>query len=159
VTRLVVLAWGNPSRGDDALGPEFLRCAEALVAPAAHHIEYVTDFQLQPEHATDLVGRDLALFVDASVAVTAPFAFSAVAPARDLSFTSHAMSPAAVLAACANALGPPPPAFVLAIRGERFELGDPMSAAARGNLRQALAFYERLLANPTAAVWGQCLDR
>jgi hydrogenase maturation protease len=159
MTRLVVLAWGNPSRGDDALGPEFLRCAEELVTPAIHDVEFVTDFQLQPEHATDLVGRDLALFVDASLTAPAPFALSELAPARDHTFTSHAMSPAALLAACAEALGPPPPAFVLAIRGERFELGDAMSADARENLRQALVFYGRLLEDPTAAAWGNRLDR
>jgi hydrogenase maturation protease len=157
VTRLVVLAWGNPGRGDDALGPEFLRHAAGSAPPAGHDIEYVTDFQLQPEHATDLIGRDLALFVDASMAAPAPFAFSAVVPARDLTFTSHAMSPAAVLAACADAFGPPPPAFVLAIRGEHFELGEPMGAAARETLRQALAFYERLLEDPTASAWKKAM--
>ena len=155
MTRLVVLAWGNPSRGDDALGPEFLRLAEGIAPAASHHVEFVTDFQLQPEHATDLLGRDLALFVDASAtAAAAPFAFGAVAPARDHTFTSHSMSPAALLAAYGAAFAEPaPPAFVLAIRGERFELGKPMGAAARENLRQALLFYERLVADPTADAW------
>ena len=154
MTRLVVLAWGNPSRGDDALGPEFLRLAAAIDVAAAHRVEFVTDFQLQPEHCTDLVGRDLALFVDASVAAPPPFAFGSVAPARDHSFTSHAMSPGALLAAYAAAFAEPaPPAFVLAIRGERFELGEPIGASARENLRQALAFYERLVSDPTADAW------
>ena len=160
MTRLVVIAWGNPSRGDDALGPEFLRGAQALLAPAGHDIEYVTDFQLQPEHATDLVGRDLALFVDASVRAAAPFVFEAVAPARDRTFTTHAMSPAALLATYREAFAhAPPSAFLLAIRGERFELGEPANAAARENLRRALVFYERLLADLTVAAWASHLDR
>ena len=160
MTRLVVLAWGNPSRGDDALGPEFLRLAETIVPGSGHNVEFVTDFQLQPEHATDLVGRDLALFVDASVRAAAPFVFEAVAPMRDRTFTTHAMSPAALLAAYRGAFAhAPPPAFLLGIRGERFELGEPMGADARENLRQALAFYERLLADPTAAAWSNRLDR
>ena len=33
-TRLVVLAWGNESRGDDGLGPAFLAHAEAQRDPA-----------------------------------------------------------------------------------------------------------------------------
>ena len=53
-----------------------------------------------------------------------------------------------------EALGPPPLAFVLAIRRERVELGDPMSANARTNLRQALAFYERLLADTRVEAWN-----
>ena len=153
MTRLVVFAWGNPSRGDDALGPEFLQRAEVMAPPAPHDVEFVTDFQLQPEHCTDLAGRDLALFVDASRGAPAPFAFGAVAPARDRTFTSHAMSPGALLAAYGEAFGQPPPAFVLAIRGERFELGEPIGASARENLRQALAFYGQLLAHPAAGAW------
>jgi len=154
VTRLVVLAWGNPSRGDDALVPEFLRCVERLVPAVPHEVELVTDFQLQPEHATDLVGRDLALFVDASVVVPVPFGFDAVVPARDPTFTSHAMSPGAVLAACAEAFAqPPPPGFLLAIRGERFVLGDPISAAGRRNLRDAAEFYRQLLSDISMQAW------
>jgi len=161
VTRLVVLAWGNPSRGDDALGPEFLRLAEGIAPAAGHQVEFVTDFQLQPEHATDLVDRDLALFVDASKVAAAPFAFDAVTPARDHTFTSHAMSPAALLAAFGAAFAEPaPPAFVLAIRGERFELGELLGALARENLRQALAFYERLLSDVSGEAWDRMnLDR
>jgi hydrogenase maturation protease len=150
---MIVLACGNPSRGDDALGPEFLAAVEALPRPPGLDIEFVTDFQLQPEHAADLAGRDLALFVDASVAAAAPFRFEVVAPARDRTFSSHAMSPAAVLAACREAFGAAPAAYVLAIRGERFELGEAMGEGARANLRAALAFYARLLAAPTAAAW------
>lgn len=154
MTRVVVLAWGNPSRGDDALGPEFLRRAQMLVPAASHQIEFVTDFQLQPEHCTDLADRDLALFVDASKAAAAPFTFGAVAPARDHTFTSHAMSPGALLAAYGAAFAElPPPAFLLAIRGERFELGEPIGARARENLQRALVFYERLVADPTAEAW------
>jgi len=156
VTRLVVLAWGNPSRGDDALGPEFLRLAEGIIPAAGHRVEFVTDFQLQPEHATDLLGRDLVLFVDASATAAAPFTFGAVTPARDHTFTSHSMSPAALLAAHAAAFAEPaPPAFVLAIRGERFELGEALGASARENLRQALAFYRRLLAEISGEAWDR----
>jgi len=153
VTRVVVLAWGNPSRGDDALGPEFLRRAEALPRRARTDVAWVTDFQLQPEHAADLVDRDLALFVDASAVAPAPFAFAQVTPARDRTFTSHAMSPAALLATYRDAFGAPPPGFALAIRGERFDLGEPIGTAARGNLAAALDFAARLLARPAAAAW------
>ncbi|MEP7181863.1 MAG: Ni/Fe hydrogenase [Betaproteobacteria bacterium] len=154
MTSLVILAWGNPSRGDDALGPEFLRRAGPLVAATPLDIALVTDFQLQPEHAADLVGRDLALFVDASLVAPAPFSFDTVFPARDRTFTSHALSPAALLAVCADAFPPPAPGgFTLAIRGERFELGEPIGVAAASSLDHALAFLRWLLATPDAAAW------
>ena len=66
---LLVLGVGNPSRGDDALGPLFIeRAAEALKERvAAGELELLTDFQLQIEHALDLEGRRRVVFVDASL--------------------------------------------------------------------------------------------
>jgi len=153
--RVVVIAWGNPSRGDDALGPEFLVRAETIAMHACETFEFVTDFQLQPEHATDLEGCDLALFVDASV-LASPIAFTELKPQRDATFTTHAMSPSAVLAAFRAAFGrEPPPAFQLAIAGIGFELGDPLSDAAMRHLDAALALFARLAATPSAAAWRQ----
>ena len=154
--RVVVLAWGNPSRGDDALGPEFLRRTETVAPGALDGFEFVTDFQLQPEHATDLDGRDLALFVDASSVLTSPIAFTEVQPQRGTTFTTHGMTPAAVLAAFHAAFGrKPPPAFQLAISGIDFELGAPMSEEAGRHLDAALALFARLAATPSAVAWRQ----
>ncbi|MDS4057458.1 MAG: Ni/Fe hydrogenase, partial [Candidatus Contendobacter sp.] len=96
---MLVLAVGNPSRGDDALGPLFLERLTVLREQigAWNDIELLTDFQLQIEHAVDLENRTLALFVDASVSCPPPFQFTRPRPARDTSYTSHALSPAAVL--------------------------------------------------------------
>ena len=155
LTRVLVLAWGNPSRGDDALGPELLRRLEPIAAATGpHDMSLVTDFQLQPEHAADLVDRELVLFVDASLACTPPFTLRRLAPERDRTFSSHAMSPAAVLEAFRAAFGTtPPPSFLLAIRGERFELGEPIGEAAREHLEAATALARQLLAFPDAARW------
>jgi len=96
---LVVLAVGNPSRGDDALGPLFLERLAELREQGGNWdgVELLTDFQLQIEHAVDLEGRALVLFVDASVSCPPPYQFTRLQPARDASYTSHALSPAAVL--------------------------------------------------------------
>ncbi len=153
---VVVIAWGNPSRGDDALGPEFLCRAESIATHAHDTFEFVTDFQLQPEHATDLEGRDLALFVDASRALADPIAFNELKPQRDATFTTHGMSPSGVLAAFRAAFDrDPPPAFQLAIAGVGFELGDPISETAMRNLDAALTLFTRLAVAPSAAAWRQ----
>ena len=149
VPDLLILAVGNPSRGDDALGPLFLeRLAEWQEQRGGwDEVELLTDFQLQIEHAVDLEGRQLALFVDASVSCPSPFQFSRLQPVRDASYTSHALSPAAVLYVYQQINQvPPPPAFQLAIRGQSFALGQPLSAAAKTHLTAALAFADRLLA-------------
>ena len=154
MSRVLVLGWGNPSRGDDGLGPELVRHLEALASERDRwrtHA-FLTDFQLQPEHATDLLGRDLVLFADAALRNPAPYSFARVRRARDPSFTTHAMSPAAVLAVYHQVFGrEPPEAYVLAIHGETFELGDVMSAAALLHLDAAVALASRLLDAPDSA--------
>ena len=158
VPGLLILAVGNPSRGDDALGPLFLeRLAELRKQfDDWHDVELLTDFQLQIEHAVDLENRALALFVDASVSCPPPFQFSRIQPARDTSYTSHALSPAAVLYVYQQINHvPPPPAFQLAIRGERFELGETLSVAAETHLAAALKFTDRLLARQDAMAWDR----
>lgn len=151
---LLIFAYGNPSRGDDALGPLLIERLEAL-QPA--DTELLTDFQLQVEHAADLLGRELVLFVDASVSCPPPYVFSRLDPARDNSFTSHAMSPAAVLHAYRELYGEPPPTWLLAVRGYCFELGEPLSEAASANLEAALALARRLCAEADVAAWGRAL--
>lgn len=156
-TRTVVFAYGNPSRGDDALGPALLRRLTKDVACRSEIGSWigVTDFQLQIEHAHDLMNRDLALFIDASISSPTPFSFFRLAPWRDISYTSHAMSAAAVLYGFEQAYGrTPPPAYMLSIRGENFALGDPMSTAARNHLAAAFEFAKRLILHPDSECWN-----
>ncbi|MBK9033719.1 MAG: hydrogenase maturation protease [Myxococcales bacterium] len=143
IAPLLVLGIGNPSRGDDALGPRFVELAALALADqiSAGALELLTDFQLQIEHALDLTGRARVVFVDASVRAAPPFEVTPVVAAADRRALTHALAPAALLAAHADAFGPPPPAWVLAIRGHGFELGDDLSPAARAHLDAALAWF------------------
>ena len=133
----LIIGIGNPSRGDDALGPLLIEQLEVLGLPG---VELLTDFQLQVEYALDLQGRREVVFVDASLAAPAPYAFEPVVAAEDASYSSHELSPGAVLHAYRKLFGEPPPAFVLAIRGQAFELGEGLSEAAVANLEAALGF-------------------
>ena len=137
----LIFAWGNPSRGDDALGPLFVERLEVLAGgrPEWGSFECLTDFQLQIEHALDLRGRERVLFVDASLSCAAPFEVSLATPCRDQSYTSHAMSPGALLQVYRELNGKEPPAAqLLAIRGLRFELGEPLCVEAERHLQAAL---------------------
>ena len=138
----LVFGWGNASRGDDALGPLFVaRLREQLGDAAQGRVDFLEDYQLQVEHALDLVGRRQVLFVDASLEGAAPFALHTLQAARDASFSSHAVSPEAVMQVYRDLHNePPPPCLLLAIRGERFGLGEPMSLAAEAHLEAALAW-------------------
>jgi hydrogenase maturation protease len=149
---VLLFGYGNLSRGDDALGPLLLEYAESHCD--LDGIEVLTDFQLQIEHALDLENRRLVLFVDASVACVDAFDFAVLEPARDKSYTTHAMSPAAVLDVYQSIKKQtPPPCFLLSIKAEQFELGDGLSANAENNLVEACSFAGRLLGNPDLDFW------
>ncbi|MGE5515066.1 MAG: hydrogenase maturation protease [Bacteroidota bacterium] len=149
--RLVVFGYGNPSRGDDALGPLLL---SRLEASAFADVSTVEDFQLQIEHAIDLDGADLALFLDAGTGTPAPFGFTEVTPGGDVSHTSHALSPQAVLDVFVKIRRQPcPPAFVLCVRGDSFGLGEPLSPNGALHLEAAWDFLRDLAAAPDPVRW------
>jgi len=149
---LVIFAVGNPSRGDDALGPLLMAELETQSLPG---VTLVTDFQLQIEHALDLDGHDLALFIDAGTGTPAPFDFYEVSASAGMSTTTHALTPSAVLQVHAQLRPVTPPAFVLCIRGDHFELGEGPGEAARTHLQAARAHLAECLALPDALAWRQ----
>lgn len=151
---ILIFAYGNPSRGDDALGPAMY---ELLHENLPDDVELLTDFQLQIEHSMDLDGRQAVLFIDASMSAPTPFRFYRLQAERDNSFTSHAMSPASLLDAYqqVNKLQAPP-AFMLEVRGYEFGLGQSMSEQAEHNLKLAKAFVWDLL-DSEIADWSRLL--
>ena len=156
---LVIFAWGNPSRGDDALGPLLAERLQTLPAVRDGEVALVEDFQLQVEHAMDLGGRDLALFIDAASGLDSPFVFSAITPRLQPTHSTHAIAPESVLAVAGDVLGEaPPPAFLLAVGGHGFDLGAPLSPAAQANLEAAWCLIGELLAEPDAAAWRARAD-
>ena len=140
---VLIFTYGNPSRGDDALGPSMFDMLEAHKRTGANlnNVDLLTDFQLQIEHAIDLEGRECILFIDAGVSCAEPFELQQLRAERDDSFTTHAMSPAAVLSVYQQINSRvPPPAYLLTIRAYEFGLGLPMSEAATKNLHSAFQF-------------------
>ena len=136
----LILTWGNPSRGDDALGPVLFDMLEKhkQESDELDEVDLLTDFQLQIEHAVDLERRDRVLFVDASVTCPAPFELTKLQAERDDSFSTHAMSPTSLLSVYQQInRRQPAPSYLLTIRAYEFGLGLAMSDRARENLQQA----------------------
>ena len=153
---VVVFAIGNPSRGDDAIGPVIAGRLEAWLADAglAAQVEVIEDFQLNIEYALDLKGRELVLFVDAGSATPDPFEFRRIAASPEASHSSHALEPPAVLQVYRQVEGrTEPPSFVLCVRGERFALGEDLTPAARSRIDAAFGLLEKLMRRPQAAFW------
>ncbi|HEY5775367.1 MAG TPA: hydrogenase maturation protease [Xanthomonadales bacterium] len=140
---LLIFTYGNPSRGDDALGPAMFDLLEACKRETGQlaDVDLLTDFQLQIEHAVDLENRRCVLFIDAGMACREPFELHRLQAERDDSFTTHAMSPAAVMAVYQQIhQREPPRAYLLTIRAYEFGLGRAMSEAAGHNLQKAYRY-------------------
>ncbi len=132
---VLVLAVGNPSRGDDAIGPELAARLEAAALPG---VEVICEFQLQVENALDLEDRGFVVFVDAGMDTPSPFELRDIGPDADFVHTTHALSPEAVLATYVRVRGEAPPrSAVLCVRGESFELGESLSRQAAENVEAA----------------------
>ena len=154
---VVVLACGNPSRGDDALAPLLIERLQNWLDQEglAEGCELITDFQWQVEHALDLVERRLALFIDAGQDTPAPFIFRQLWPLELATPSTHAWSPESVLAVLPR-IGEPvsPPAFLLCVAGERFELGEGVSAVAIGHADRAFELLQDLCRAPALEAWS-----
>jgi hydrogenase maturation protease len=125
VAPTLVFAIGNPSRGDDAVGPLLAARLDAAGVPG---VEVLVDFQLQVEHALDLAGRKRVIFVDACVDAEAPFVEREVLADAGFAATSHSLAPSQVLETYRRVTGAsPPPALLFGVRAHSFELGAGLS--------------------------------
>ncbi len=151
MAKLLLFGYGNPGRGDDALGPELIsRIAQLHL----EDVECQNDMQLQVEHVTDLNGCNQVLFVDADMSCAEPFDFSEIGAFKDDSYTSHAMSPTALLHAYSQVYRKDaPPAFLLRIRGYEFQLGDPLSDKATVNLEAATKLVVEFCSAANPSFW------
>lgn len=143
---ILIMAIGNPSRGDDAIGPLLLDAFAQWLAqqtPAMRdRIELLQEQQLMVEHVADLSLRQRVLIVDAA-AQSSPQAISltTVAPnAPRPQMPGHQMAPEQLLSWYQHLhQTPPPPCQCLTIRGEQFELGAALSPEVRAVQDEALA--------------------
>lgn len=157
---LLVLAVGNPSRGDDAFGPllaeQFARWLSGQPLPIQASVALLVDFQLMVEHVYDLQGRRKVLFIDAA-AQGAPGVpgLAPVQPSTRTTVHSHACTPAQLLGLYAELLKQPPPSSdLLSMPGEGFELGAALSPAIEAAMPQALGALQAWLEAHLASAPG-----
>jgi hydrogenase maturation protease len=153
---VLVIAVGNESRGDDALAPLLLRQLQdwANGHNLLDRIEFLEDFQLQVEHAADLLDRELVLFIDAGMQTPAPYSFYRIEPNQGSTLFSHALAPEDVLTAYVQVYREaPPPCFVICLHGEQFELGAALSPQAEQHMSTAMNFAHILLQDANTSAW------
>lgn len=134
---ILILGYGNPGRQDDGLGPAMAERINALGLPG---VATDANYQLNVEDGATLAEYETVVFVDASKTAPAPFTFERIAPAAEVTFSSHTVSPESALAVAAKHFGRAPEAWVLGIRGYAFEFAEGLTEQARDNFDKAFSF-------------------
>ena len=153
---VLLLAIGNESRGDDAIGPLLARRLEVWQQACVRNAvaEVMEVMQLEIEHVLDIEGRVLVLLVDAAQGVQVPFTFHEAEPVQAWGHTSHALEPAELLGIFVTVhRRVPPPTFVVCVSGLDFGLGETLSAEGAANMEQAYFFCQALLEQPELETW------
>jgi hydrogenase maturation protease len=122
----LIVGYGNTLRGDDAVGPQL---ATILGGIAVH--------QLVPELAERLSTEDRVIFIDARTDL-APGEVRTM-PVESESASTHWCSPGWLLHLAQEVYGKSPEAILIGIGVESFEMGAPLSAAAKEGMEKALA--------------------
>ena len=141
--RILVIGYGNPGRRDDGLGPAFAARLEASRLPG---VTIESDYQLAIEHAHLAAQHDIVVFADAAADIDkkSPFYLRPIKAAPDAGYSSHSISPQAVLQLAAQCFGAHPAGWLLGIRPSDLEsFAEGLTPEAEANLSAALiAFRE-----------------
>lgn len=126
-------------------------CVEKISEYGIQGVDTTINFQLNAEDALTISNYDRLVFVDASVAVNSGFELRPLIADDAITFSTHAMSPAAILALSDALYQKKPQAWVLHIRGYEWEFGLPLSEGAEQNIQAAKAFLINWLAEEAVA--------
>lgn len=131
----LLFAIGNSGRQDDGLGWAFAEAIETSGFPREDvHLRY----HLQVEDAERIAKSSRVVFVDAFRGeLPGGFAIRPCEPAGTFSFTTHEVTPEAILFLCRELYGRCPEASCLLIAGESWDLGEGLTETAARNLRRA----------------------
>ena len=121
----LILGYGNSLRGDDAVGPQL---ATILGGVAVQ--------QLVPELAERLAAEERVIFIDARTDL--PPGEVQMMPVDGESASTHYCSPGWLLRLTQEVYGKAPEAILVGIGAESFDLGAPLSEAAREGMEKAL---------------------
>ncbi len=142
---LLLIGYGNTLRSDDGVGAHVAREIAALGWPT---VTCTVVHQLTPELAAQIATADKVLFVDAQISTHASGVTSTpiVPEPAAAGPMTHTATPQALMGLAQALYGRCPPALLISIPGERFELGDSLSASALRGAEAAIKMIGALLA-------------
>lgn len=148
VRSVLLIGYGNPGRRDDGLGPALVSRLEGEELPG---VDLQADYQLNIEHAHDLATYDVVIFADAATSEhAASFYFREFEAGNPTSFSTHSMSPEAVMRLAGDLFQAETKAYVFGITGFEFdEIAEGLTKQAETNLKEAEAFIRNWLSEVT----------
>jgi hydrogenase maturation protease len=136
-TSLLVIGCGSTLHSDDGVGQVAAHIAESRGWPG---VRAIATLQLLPEHALEIAEAGAVVFVDAYVAQSPAdeTRVSELAPDPAQGMSPHYADPRAMLALAQALYGRAPRAWLIAIPGANFELGEKLSPQTERGLNAAL---------------------
>ncbi len=139
MNRVLVLACGNPLRGDDGIAILLARYLRDEFCDPQTEIQ--SSRQWTPELAEPISQADIVLFLDASATIQpGEVQLKRIAPTSEFSSSmTHSMSPESLLALAVQLyFRAPERAFLLTIGGESFDHADQVSEPVRAAIPHAM---------------------
>lgn len=149
----LLIGIGNSGRQDDGLGWAFV---ETIEKSGIFNGEMQLRYQLQIEDADLACQFERVVFVDAfEGGLPSGFEWKKCLPAKEFAFSTHELAPATILYLCGDLYDKIPNAHLLMIEGVDWGMEIGLSEKAKGNLAEALKFFEeKLTVNSESAVVG-----
>ena len=141
----LILAYGNPLRGDDGLGPEAGERLRSMIHDP--DVEIRTLHQLTPELMEPISRSAHVIFIDACEgAVPGEIGERAIEPSPGATCFTHHATPEALLAGALALYGHAAEATILTVAGAEFSLSFSLSPAVERSVDGVIAATLRLLA-------------
>jgi hydrogenase maturation protease len=135
--RRLIIGYGNPLRGDDAVG--YLAAQRMQETNADIETEILAVHQLTPELVDPISRAAEVLFMDAAVGeIPGQIQRRAIGPSSATQPFSHYATPEGLLAAAQTLYGAAPRATLITVTVENTKLGETLSAPVRSALESLL---------------------
>ena len=142
----LVIACGNPLRGDDGVGPAAADIVKSWQMPGTRVLAV---HQLVPELIGEMNGVQRVLFIDAGTNIEGAFQAGVVQPKKSRRFFGHHETPANLLALMHELEGRAPNAWQVSISARSFDHSEKMTRQAQEHLNAALGWIRDFLAEPS----------
>lgn len=150
---VVVIGYGNPQRGDDAIGQALVSRLKALNMPT---VEAYSVIRLTPELSGKLAAADFAIFVDACklddttpVRIRRLDACGSEPAGSAIPALGHSCDPGSLLALTYSVYGHCPEAWWVEVSANDFTVEHTLSKLAERGIAQALQEIEGLINSMT----------